>query len=249
MGPAAFVCAILRGGQAHWWPWCDAWAVTPRSAAPAAFEGFGPKVRQWFKGLEADNSRAYFTANRDFYENAIRGQLEALFAELSETFGGDLWMARQHRDIRFSRDKSPYKTNTYGVLHGPDVAAGGLYVSISASGMVAGSGYHVMARDQLDRYREAVDRDTHGPELEKLIAQARGAGLEVWGQSVATAPRGYPKDHERIELLRYKSLALGRRINFGRRISRDAALEFVGGTWRAATPVARWLQAQVGPAA
>jgi uncharacterized protein (TIGR02453 family) len=211
------------------------------------FEGFGPKVREWFNGLEADNSKEYFTATRDFFEESVREQMEALLAELGETFGGDVKMFRQNRDIRFSPDKSPYKTNTYGVLRGSEIAAEGLYASISANGLVAGSGYHMMDRDQLDRYREGVADEKHGPELAELLERARRAGLEVWGQTLATAPRGYPKDHERIELLRRKSLALGARLPFGRGISRAAGLDFLAETWRAGAPVTGWLDQHVGP--
>ena len=210
------------------------------------FEGFGPQVRVWFKSLEADNSREYFAATRGFFEESIREQMEALLTELSETFGGEVKMFRQNRDIRFSPDKSPYKTNTYGVLRGSDIAAQGLYASISAHGLVAGSGYHMMARDQLDRYREGVADQKHGSELARLVDRARSAGLELWGQSLATAPRGYPIDHERIELLRRKSLALGQSLTFGRGIGREAGLEFVTETWRAAAPVTGWLDEHVG---
>jgi hypothetical protein len=59
------------------------------------FEGFGPKVRMWFKDLEADNSREYFAATRDFFEESIREQMEALLTELSASFGGDVKMFRQ----------------------------------------------------------------------------------------------------------------------------------------------------------
>src|SRR5215472_5794967 len=135
------------------------------------FEGFGPKVQNWFKGLEADNSKAYFDATRDFFEESIRDQMDALLTELSAEFGGEVKMFRQNRDIRFSPDKSPYKTNTYGIVYGSSVAAQGLYASISARGLVAGSGYHMMARDQLDRYREAVADDGPGTELTKLAAK------------------------------------------------------------------------------
>jgi uncharacterized protein (TIGR02453 family) len=211
------------------------------------FEGFGPKVQTWFKGLEADNTREYFRATRELFEESIRDQMDALLTELSEQFGGEVKMFRQNRDIRFSPDKSPYKTNTYGVLHGSDIAAQGLYASISARGMVAGSGYHLMARDQLDRYREAVAEDGPGAELATLTAAVIQKGLELWGQSVATAPRGYPKDHARIELLRRKSLSLGATLNFGRGIGRDDGLRFVGETWRAAAPVTGWLDTHVGP--
>jgi uncharacterized protein (TIGR02453 family) len=210
------------------------------------FAGFGPDVRKWFQGLEADNSREYFAASRDFFEESVRGQMEALLTELSEKFAGEVKMFRQNRDIRFSADKSPYKTNTYGVVYGAGIAANGLYASISARGLVAGSGYHVMARDQLDRYRDQVADDTSGPELTTLVAGAEKAGLQLWGESLATAPRGYPKDHERIELLRRKSLSLGATLNFGRGIGRVDGLRFVTETWRAAAPVTGWLDEHVG---
>jgi uncharacterized protein (TIGR02453 family) len=211
------------------------------------FEGYGPKVQKWFKGLEADNSKAYFDATRDLFEESIRDQMDALLTELSTQFGGEVKMFRQNRDIRFSPDKSPYKTNTYGVVHGSGLAAEGLYASISARGLVAGSGYHLMARDQLDRYREGVADAGPGAELTKLVAKAEKAGLELWGESLATAPRGYPKDHERIELLRRKSLSLGATLTFGRGISRNDGLGFVTKTWRAAAPVTGWLDEHVGP--
>jgi len=210
------------------------------------FEGFGPDVRIWFEGLQADNSKAYFAARRPFFEEAIRGQMEALLTELSGKFGGQVRMFRQNRDIRFSPDKSPYKTNTYGLIYGSGIAAQGLYASISADGLVAGSGYHVMARDQLDRYRVAVADDRRGPELVKLVARAEKAGLEVWGVILATAPRGYPKDHERIELLRRKSLTLGARLQSDEGIGRADGLRFVTKTWQAAAPVTGWLDQHVG---
>jgi uncharacterized protein (TIGR02453 family) len=210
------------------------------------FEGFGPDVREWFTGLEANNSREYFAAHRTFYERSVRGQMEALLGELSGKFGGQVKMFRQNRDVRFSPDKSPYKTNTYGIVFGSPIASAGLYASISADGLIAGAGYHVMARDQLDRYRSTVADSAHGPELVKLVNRAGKAGLEVWGQSLATAPRGYPKDHERIELLRRKSLTLGARLDGERGITRADGMRFVSRTWRAAAPVVAWLDEHVG---
>jgi uncharacterized protein (TIGR02453 family) len=210
------------------------------------FGGFSPEVHEWFRGLEADNSKEYFAAHRQFFDDEVRGQMEAPLNELGERFGGDVKLFRQNRDIRFSADKSPYKTNTYGVLRGTEIAAQGLYASISARGLVAGSGYHVMGRDQLDRYREAVADDEHGTELSKLVGQAEKAGLEVWGDTLTTAPRGYPKDHERIALLRRKSLSLGATTSSERGISRADGLRFVTRTWRAAAPVTGWLDEHVG---
>jgi uncharacterized protein (TIGR02453 family) len=218
----------------------------PDARSLTRFEGFPPTVGKWFRGLEADNSREYFSANRGFYEESIRDQMEAMLDELAESFGGDVKIFRQNRDTRFSRDKSPYKTNTYGIVYGSPAAMLGLYASISADGLLAGSGYHVMARDQLGRYRESVDSQ-RGAELAKRVAAAHRAGLELWGESLATAPRGYPRDHPRIELLRRTSLTLGARLKLGRGISRADGLRFVTKAWRGAQPVTTWLDEHVGP--
>jgi uncharacterized protein (TIGR02453 family) len=210
------------------------------------FGGFTPAVRTWFQGLEADNSREYFQARRDFYEESVRGQMEALLDELSEKFAGGVKMFRQNRDLRFSPDKSPYKTQTYGVIRRSPDAPHGLFASISARGLVAGTGYYRMARDQLDRYRDAVVDDRHGPQLEMAVAKAQNAGLELWGETLATAPRGYPKDHQRIELLRRKSVALGATLEIGSGIGRAEGMRFLTKTWNAAAPVTAWLDEHVG---
>jgi Conserved hypothetical protein (DUF2461) len=111
---------------------------------------------------------------------------------------------------------------------------------------VAGSGYHLMARDQLERYRHGVAGEEHGPELPGLVAEAEKAGLELWGESLVTTPRGYPKDHARIELLRRRSLSLGATLGFGHGISATDGLRFVNRTWRATAPVTGWLDVHVG---
>ncbi len=155
-------------------------------------------------------------------------------------------MFRQNRDVRFSRDKSPYKTTTYGILYEVTVPGHGLYAQLSARGLYAGTGYYRMARDQLERYREAIAGDTGGV-LEQATAAAEAAGLELAGDTVKTAPRGYPRDHPRIELLRRKELIAGRAAPGDGGLDRDAALAHVAGTWRAAQPINAWLDAQVGP--
>lgn len=211
------------------------------------FRGFGSEAFEWFDGLERDNSRAYFTATRERYERDVRGQVGAMLEELSREFGGEVRMFRQNRDVRFSADKSPYKTRTYGVLHGSGVVGAGLYASLSADGIYAGSGYHVMARDQLARYREAVASDATGPVLVEAADAAVEAGFDVAGQGLKTAPRGYPRDHPRIELLRLTSLVAGGSLPAGDGIGRDAALGYVARAWRAAEPLTAWLHEHVGP--
>jgi uncharacterized protein (TIGR02453 family) len=214
----------------------------------APFRGFGPEVFAWFGGLERDNSKAYFTANRDRYEADVRGGLEAMLAELAATFGGEVKVFRQQRNLRFAPPGTPpYKTRTYGLLHGVHGPAAALYAELSAEGLYGGTGYHQLARDQLERFREAVADDRSGARLAELVTQARDGGLDVVGETLRTAPRGYPRDHPRVALLRHKALVAGRRMPGGAGIGRDAALDHVAGAWRAAEPLNAWLAEHVGP--
>ncbi len=201
------------------------------------FDGFSPAVFEWFAGLERDNSRDYFTATRELYEREVRGGMEAMFDALTAEFDGEVKVFRQHRDLRFTPDKRPYKDRTYGVL-------GRYYAALSSRGLYAGTGYYRVARDQLERYRAAVASDDSGPRLEAALA---AAGLEVAGTTLKTAPRGYPKDHPRIEQLRRKQLIVGRLVPGEGGLSGDAALRHVAGVWRAAAPVVDWLDDHVGP--
>jgi uncharacterized protein (TIGR02453 family) len=214
----------------------------------AAFHGFTAEVFEWFAGLERDNSKAYFTATRDRYETDVRGGLQAMLAELGETFGGEVKLFRQQRDLRFAPPGSaPYKTRTYGLLHGVPGPGAGLYTQLSALGLYAGTGYHQLARDQLERFRAAVADERTGPPLAELTAAARNAGLDVVGEALRTAPRGYPRDHPRIELLRHRALVAGRSLPGTSGIGRDAALHHVASTWRAAEPLNAWLDEHVRP--
>jgi uncharacterized protein (TIGR02453 family) len=206
------------------------------------FDGFGSGAVAWFAGLERDNSRAYFQAHRPVFERDVRGPFEALLDDLSREFGGEPKVFRQHRDTRFSPDKSPYKTRTYGILH--DGSGIAWYAAVSASGLHAATGCWRMASDQLERYRAAASG-----ELAALLDEVRAAGLELSPPELKTAPRGYPRDHPQAALLRYKSVIAGRALAPGPALESRAALEFTAATWRAAARLNAWLAEHVGPSA
>jgi uncharacterized protein (TIGR02453 family) len=217
------------------------------TTAAESFDGFPRETFSWFAGLEADNSRRYFTEQRDIYDRAVRGALEAMLDDVTEQLGGHVKLFRQNRDVRFSADKSPYKTSTYGVIADRPDSRAALYAQLSATGLFAGTGYYVLAADQLSRFREAVADDTAGPALERAIAAAEAAGVETFGEALKTAPRGYPRDHPRVHLLRHRSLIAGRRLAPGAKgIARDAALEHVRTTWSACGALNDWLDHHVG---
>ena len=205
-----------------------------------AFRGWPEEALEFFAGLEIDNSKTYWRQNKDRYEQLVRAPMEALLEELAPEFGeGKIF--RPYRDIRFSADKSPYKTNIAATL-------GEGYVQLNADGLGAGSGMYMLATDQLERYREAVDDERSGAALEAIVEKAKAAGLTVTGHDVLkTAPKGYAKDHPRIELLRYKGLITWREWPpaawLGTRRAKDRVVEFL----QESKPLNAWLQSHVGP--
>jgi uncharacterized protein (TIGR02453 family) len=213
-----------------------------------AFDGFGAGAVAWFEGLERDNTREYFKATRATFDDDVRGPFELLLGELREEFGGEVHVFRQHRDVRFSADKSPYKTRTYGLLHAAG-AGGALYAEISARGVYAAAGYWRMASDQLERYRAAVLADAAGAALAEAVGAVERAGLELAPPALKTAPRGLPRDHPRVALLRYKDVIAGRRLAPGLALATREPLEHVAATWRSASPLTAWLDEHVGAGA
>lgn len=205
-----------------------------------AFHGWKAEALEFFDGLEADNSKAYWQRNKDVYEKLVRTPMEELLVELEPEWGeGRIF--RPYRDVRFSSDKSPYKTSIAATV-------GEGYVQLTAEGLGVGCGMWEMAADQLERYRGAVDADRSGKRLTDLVAKARAAGLDVTAHGeLKTAPRGYPKDHPRIELLRYKGLISWREWPAGAWLGTKKAKERVAEFFRLSRPLNEWLRTNVGP--
>jgi uncharacterized protein (TIGR02453 family) len=206
-----------------------------------AFRGWSDKAIDFYDGLEEDNSRDYWQAHKRVYDDAVKAPMEALLAELATEFGrGKIF--RPNRDVRFSNDKSPYKT-AIGATVGP-----GGYVQLSAAGLAVGSGMYAMAPDQLARFRQAVDTDRTGTEVAELVSAIRATGLEVTARdALKTAPRGYPKDHPRIELLRLKGLHTWKECPVAPWLATAKAKTRVVDALRRSRPLLDWLDSHVGP--
>ena len=207
-----------------------------------SFQGWPAEALEFYEGLEADNSKAYWAANRAVYDEIVLGPMRELLEELAPEFG-EPRIFRPYRDVRFSKDKTPYKTNIAA-------AVGDGYIHLSAAGLAAGSGMHAMAPDQLDRYRRAVADDDLGEELGRVISDVGRHGIGVHGSGVLkTAPRGYPAGHPRIALLRYKGLYAWQAWPVEPWLGTPAAKEHVVSFLTASRPLCAWLNANVGPAA
>lgn len=204
-----------------------------------AFRGWPVEALEFYEGLEADNSRSYWTAHKQVYDEQVYAPMTALLADLEPEFGeGKIF--RPYRDVRFSKDKSPYKTAIAATLDN------GGYVQVSARGLAAGRGMYQMTPDQLDRYRRAVAADDSGEELARLAAAIERHGIEVIGhETLKTAPRGYPKDHPRIELLRNKGLVAWQEWPAAAWLGTASAKQRVVTFFRTTRPLADWLSTYV----
>jgi uncharacterized protein (TIGR02453 family) len=205
------------------------------------FRGWPVEAVEFYEGLETDNSKTYWQAHRDVYEERVRTPMEALLAELEPEFG-DGRMFRPYRDVRFSADKSPYKSHA-----GARIGSNG-YVQLGADGLAAGYGMWEMSPDQLERYRAAVDDEGSGADLVAIVAAVHAAGHEIMSrESLKTAPRGYPRDHPRIELLRYKGIATWHSWGVGAWLGTARARARIETFLRDSLPLGEWLVEHVGP--
>jgi uncharacterized protein (TIGR02453 family) len=206
------------------------------------FRGWKAEALEFFDGLEEENTKAYWQRNKDTYETDVRAPMQELLTELEPRWGeGRIF--RPYRDVRFSKDKSPYKTSIAATI-------GDGYVSLSSSGLGAGAGMWEMAPDQLDRYRAAVDNDRSGKKLESIAVAIRkgGAELESHGK-LKSAPQGYPKDHPRIELLRYKGVAAWQEWPAAAWLGTARAKERIERFFELSKPLTNWLRQNVGGSA
>ena len=215
--------------------------ITLRSVTDMSFHGWAPSALAFYKGLELDNSKSYWTTHRATYDADVLAPMLELLDELAPRFGvGKVF--RPYRDVRFSADKSPYKTAIGATTHH------GGYVQLSANGLAAGAGYYQLASDQLSRFRDAVDDESTGRALADIVARLAKRHVEIMSiDALKSAPRGMPADHPRIELLRLKGLAAWRQWPIAPWLASAGAKKRVIDFFEATTPLVEWLDDHVGP--
>jgi uncharacterized protein (TIGR02453 family) len=227
--------------------WSSCQQACLRTLNRMAFTGFPAQAFTFYAQLEADNSKAFWSAHRSDYRQYVVEPIIALSAELEDEFG-IASVFRPHRDIRFSADKSPYKT--YQGMFVERAPGLGFYAGLSADGVLVSGGFHSHAPDQVERYRQAVDAESPGRALAELVSALAADGLAVEGDQMKTRPRGIPADHPRVELLRYRSLTASRSWPPGSQLYERDALNLVRDAWRRIVPLCDWLTEHVGgPAA
>lgn len=209
--------------------------------------GFPPDALEFFVELEGNNSRTWWHANKSRFDDCVRDPMRSLLDRLEPTYG-TFHVFRMNRDVRFSKDKSPYKTAHAATA---ETEGGSLhYLQISSSGLFVGAGIYHSAKDQLARFRQAVADDRRGPALQAAVAKVCEAGLDVGpggDPPLVTAPRGMDKDHPRIELLRWKGCIALKEFGAPAWLHTARVVGEVDKTWKKAAPLVSWLDANVGP--
>ena len=206
------------------------------------FEGFPVAAFDFYDDLEIDNTKSFWEAHKATYKEAVQQPMTALMAELEAEFG-KAKVFRPYRDVRFAKDKTPYKTHQ-GAFVGVAPACG-WYVEIAAPGFRVGSGFYEASGPSLARVRAAIDDERQGKELEKLLKSLQRKGFDLGGDKLKTSPRGYDAGHPRIELLRHKQLFLGKPYGFDEAIHSPGLVTKIRKDWQAMRPLVDWLAARL----
>lgn len=206
------------------------------------FEGLDRDAVSFYAELRADNTKAWWTANKARYDTAVRGPFEALGAELEPEFGA-VKIFRPYRDVRFSADKTPYKLHI-GMVSQATVAH---YLQLSEEGLMLGGGVYDVPPAALASFREAVDDPRTAEDLVALLDELRSAGFELLRDgALKTAPRGYRADHPRLELLQLKRLAVGTHEPPADWMWTPDAYDIIADGWRTVSIWCAWLTETLG---
>lgn len=218
--------------------------MSARPSPPERFAGFTPDAQAFLRDLSAHNEKAWFDANRDRYERELRGPMTALVRELEGMFGpGKLF--RQHRDIRFSKDKRPYKEWVAATVGG-HAGEAARYLQLGPDALFVAAGAHQLDRERLQRFRHAVDAKTSGEALEAIVAKLHEQGYEVGGKTLSRGPRDADPNHPRIELLKHTGVTMACSYAAGAWLSdADEVVTRVLRVFGDAEPLVAWARAHL----
>ena len=213
------------------------------------FEGFPEQALIFYEGLVADNTKAYWTDHRQVYDDCVKAPMQALLDELEPEFGSAKFF-RPYRDVRFTKDKAPYKLQAAASAHDARSGQGARYVALSADGLFVAGGYYATTSDQVARLRAAVDDHRSGRALERLLTALTAAGWTINEPELKRVPPAFRpddgSDHPRTELLRRKTLTAGRSYEPEPWLHTPEVVDRVRAHWRELGPLSDWLQRHVG---
>lgn len=209
-----------------------------------SFDGIPEQAIVFYEGLVADNSRPYWNDHRAVYDLSVRAPMLALIAGLEPEFG-PAKLFRPYRNVRFSKDKTPYKDHAAFVSYSDSGAA--RYCQLGADGIHVGGGYWHASNDQGLRLRAAIEEDRSGRALVPVLDALVEAGWELHGDRYVRLPKPFSPEHPRADLLRSKSLAVMQQLEPAEWMHTPQCLDRIAALWRELGPLNDWLGRHVGP--
>jgi uncharacterized protein (TIGR02453 family) len=223
------------------------------------FEGFSERTLRFLRGLSENNNKPWFDAHRDDYDEGIVEPAKAFVSALgprlrkiSKTvqfeprINGSLF--RINRDIRFSKDKRPYKDHLdLWFWHGKEKGweMPGFWFRLTPDELMLGAGMHGFEKATLDRYRNAVLAPKSGARLQKVIAEVTRDGYEIGGATRKKVPRGFDAEHERAPLLLHDGLWASLTTRVPREVKSAALVDMCADRYAKLWPIGKWILDEV----
>ena len=230
-----------------------------KPAVAETFAGFPQQTFEFLKGISAHNQKAWFDAHRDLYDAGYiapaRAFVEALGPDLRKVSPGIKFepkvngsLQRINRDIRFSKDKRPYKEHLnlwfwHGDNKGWDTP--GFWFSLGQAEVHFGVGMHSFDKDQLESFRQSVIHPRSGKALLAAIAKVqKSGGYTIGGKTRKLMPRGFEADADRAEYLLHEGLHTSLSLPAETAANADFT-KLAAGHFKKMWPVGEWLLAEV----
>jgi uncharacterized protein (TIGR02453 family) len=225
-------------------------------AADDRFSGFSRETTAFFAGLAVNNTKLWFDEHRHEFQTyvmtpaqlfveAMGERLRALVPDIIADPRVNRSLFRLNRDVRFSNDKTPYKTHlAFWFWEGtrPRMENSGFYFHIEPDSIMTGSGLYFFPKPLLAAYRQAVVHPVYGPQLVEAIAAVRSKpGYDVWGKHYKKVPAGFDPKHANSELLLYDGMTAFLEEPVPDDLFSGKIVDFVFERFAQMAPIERWV--------
>jgi uncharacterized protein (TIGR02453 family) len=219
------------------------------------FNGFFKETTDFFEKLKTNNNKKWFDLNRRIYEDYVLEPARSFIVatgerlrELSPAINADPHvnksLFRINRDTRFSKDKSPYKTNLGIIFWDGDVPrmqSSVFYFHLESSSILLGAGIYKFTRPQLEEYRKSVMHPVYGEKLTDIFNSLTGKGYAFGEKNYKRIPKGYDAGHKNSEFLLYDGMHAGKSFGIPESFFSADFIDFCFESFREMLPVQKWL--------